>query len=57
MATALSMGIMGLLFQYFGCEEGNHLGINLLGPICGILAFIGYLVFRHYPLDRQKGQE
>lgn len=57
MATALSMGIMGLLFQYFGCEEGNHLGINLLGPICGILAFIGYLIFRHYPLDRQKGQE
>jgi GPH family glycoside/pentoside/hexuronide:cation symporter len=57
LATAISMGMMGLLFQYFGCKEGNHLGINLLGPICGILSFIGYLVFRKYPLEKENINE
>ncbi len=54
LATALSLGVMTILFRYFGYSEGNHLGINLIGPIGGVFALLGYIIFCGYPLDEKK---
>jgi GPH family glycoside/pentoside/hexuronide:cation symporter len=60
-ATGLSMGMQGVLFQYFGkelpsaaCSGPNcFLGVSLLGPIAGILGLIGFFIFLKYPLDEK----
>lgn len=52
-ANALSLLIMGLLFQYMGAAKSWHLGISLLGPVAGVLGLIGFIVFLTFPLDEK----
>lgn len=60
-ATGLSMGMQGILFQMYGKELSSaacggpdcYLGVSLLGPIAGALGLIGFFVFLKYPLDEK----
>ncbi len=60
-ATGLSMGMQGVLFEYFGknlpsatCGGPDcYLGVSLLGPIAGVLGLIGFFIFLKYPLDEK----
>lgn len=53
LATGISGGMQALLFGAFGYTAGHHLGLNLLGPVAGVLSFVGYLIFLRYPLDEK----
>lgn len=53
LATGLSGLMQTQLFKHFGYSMDNHLGVNLLGPVAGALAFIGFLIFLRYPLDEK----
>jgi GPH family glycoside/pentoside/hexuronide:cation symporter len=52
--TKVSFGLGPLLatqlFTIFGNTAEQPLGILLCGPVAGVLAFLGWLVFRRYPL-------
>ncbi len=42
--------LMSALFTTFGYSAARPLGVYLTGPLGGLLFFIGWLVFRAYPL-------
>ncbi len=46
-AGSAGQGILTLLLL-IGSTTANPLGIYLIGPVAGVLAFIGYVVFRRY---------
>jgi GPH family glycoside/pentoside/hexuronide:cation symporter len=41
--------ILTLILHVFGKTIAEPLGVTLAGPVAGIIAFIGFLVFRKYP--------
>jgi GPH family glycoside/pentoside/hexuronide:cation symporter len=53
MANALSQGLQAFLFSVFGFTAARHLGINLLGPVAGVLGLIGFFIFLTFPLDEK----
>jgi Na+/melibiose symporter-like transporter len=59
LAMTFSSVIMWFLFKNFGYSHSNPLGIFLVGPTCGIIAFLGFLIFLHYPLREtpKKGKD
>jgi GPH family glycoside/pentoside/hexuronide:cation symporter len=44
--------ILTLLLDVFGKTPAEPLGIMLAGPVAGIIAFIGFLVFLKYPFQK-----
>jgi GPH family glycoside/pentoside/hexuronide:cation symporter len=52
--TKVSLGVgplvATLLFTRFGITVDEPLGILLCGPAAGVLALLGWLAFRRYPL-------
>jgi glycoside/pentoside/hexuronide:cation symporter, GPH family len=54
--TKVSFGVGPLiamqLFAWFGNTAEEPLGILLCGPVAGLLALLGWLAFRRYPLER-----
>ncbi|MEW5945031.1 MAG: MFS transporter [bacterium] len=53
LATALSGFMQGAVFGAFGHARTNPLGINLLGPIAGAIALVGFVIFLGYPIDEK----
>jgi GPH family glycoside/pentoside/hexuronide:cation symporter len=53
--TKVSFGVGPLLatwlFATFGNTADEPLGILLCGPVAGVLALLGWLAFRRYPLE------
>ena len=53
--TKVSFGVgplvATLLFTFFGNTADEPLGILLCGPVAGVLALLGWLAFRRYPLE------
>jgi len=50
---ALTYVLQGFLFSRYGYTPGNHLGIQLLGPVTGAFVVIGFFIFLFYPLDEK----
>lgn len=50
LAMTFSSVIMWFLFKNFGYTTTSPLGILLVGPVCGAIAFLGFLIFLNYPL-------
>jgi GPH family glycoside/pentoside/hexuronide:cation symporter len=44
--------IFTLLLHLFGKTIAEPLGVTLAGPVAGILAFIGFLIFLKYPFQK-----
>ncbi len=55
-AGAAAPGILIALLA-LGDTADNPLGIRLVGPVAGVLAFVGYLVFRRYWLPDNVTEE
>jgi GPH family glycoside/pentoside/hexuronide:cation symporter len=59
-ASGLAVQMMGIILGVFGAtyKEGasfnNTLGLLLIGPIAGVCAIIGLLIFRYYPEEEVK---
>jgi len=49
LAMTFSSVVMWFLFKNFGYSKSNPLGILLVGPVSGLIAFLGFLVFMKYP--------
>jgi GPH family glycoside/pentoside/hexuronide:cation symporter len=50
--TGVSVLILTLLLDVFGKTPAEPLGVTLAGPVAGIIAFIGFLVFLKYPFQK-----
>jgi GPH family glycoside/pentoside/hexuronide:cation symporter len=48
----VSVLILTLLLDVFGKTPAEPLGVTLAGPVAGIIAFIGFLVFLKYPFQK-----
>jgi GPH family glycoside/pentoside/hexuronide:cation symporter len=44
--------ILTLLLDVFGKTPAEPLGVTLAGPVAGVIAFIGFLVFLKYPFQK-----
>ena len=54
---AIASILVGYMLDIFGYSAENPLGIRLIGPIVGGIAFLGFLAFRSYRLpDEIKGK-
>jgi glycoside/pentoside/hexuronide:cation symporter, GPH family len=49
-AWAVSAFLVGLILDIFGYSSANPMGIRLIGPLVGIVAFVGFMAFRRYSL-------
>lgn len=49
--------IIGILFQLYGANTDNHLGLDLLGPVTAVFVLIGFIIYLWYPLDRKRVAE
>lgn len=49
-AWAISAFIIAAVLPLFGFATDNTLGIRLIGPLIGIISFVGFLGFRNYSL-------
>jgi GPH family glycoside/pentoside/hexuronide:cation symporter len=54
--SSLSTGVLAVLFL-FGETADNPLGIRLVGPVAGVSAFLGFLLFRGYSLPDEVTAE
>lgn len=48
-AVGLSSLLVTFLFNQYGYTAANPQGIYLVGPVAGLLALCGYMIFRKYP--------
>ncbi|HOO56677.1 MAG TPA: MFS transporter [bacterium] len=50
-ARGLGAFMVMLLFQLFGTPSpANHMALVISGPVCGIFAFLGFVLFLRYPI-------
>lgn len=54
LAMTFSSVVMWFLFKNFGYSHSKPLGILLVGPVSGLIAFLGFLVFMKYPTNLLK---
>jgi len=52
--TALSGLLIGILFNRYGYEVGDHLGVDLVGPAAAACVFAGMLIFLFYPINKEE---
>ena len=50
----ISTFLMTLMFKHFGCSVAEPLGVQLTGPVAGVFALIGAVLFLFYPNNIEK---